>query len=603
MKTSIIGWFPDPYPDESFYSICARFKTITGISNAKVITNLFGSAKISPSVEFLGRLSFTAQKLAWTGYYTEENIIQYHTLFPIYAPFITKNRRNDIKAVMLGNHGNRVQFLLGLAAKRIKKKQPLRYCPLCKMEDKHKFGTSYWHRLHQVRWILVCPIHKTFLKISPSAKIDSSNDMSSYFIAADEISAPTPEHEVSINPNKEPLQRIAEDFSWLLSNPMNTFEIGDIAMGYRTLLAERNLTVNKKSYVSNINLILEFKKFYSDKFLAIHDSSLIDGSVNWLKDFFGNTREAQIPIRHILLIHFLGFSINEFFQYIAFRKGALQTNCNKKTDYIARRQQANYKETFAAMWFNPSKSLREIGRNFGIDHKRVRKEAVRLGLPQTRSNEDAIQFTQLRFCKRNEWLSARKKHPDLDISALSRIIGLSTYKWLNDNDPKWLANHKPPDDKRGRKKRTDWHLVDREISNMIPGAAQEIINEPGRPVKAIQSRILRKIDKYSIFWANKDNLPKTISVLKKHIESTEIYYLRVIAWAVEYYSQEHVHCSKAFLFSRLHLQHADGNQKVLEAFEAAFAELEKREEEYYNIHHQKYPFTLEDWRMKKSENP
>ena len=42
----------------------------------------------------------------------------------------------------------------------------LKYCPLCVQEDRDKYGEAYWHRKHQIRNMLVCPKHHSYLEES-----------------------------------------------------------------------------------------------------------------------------------------------------------------------------------------------------------------------------------------------------------------------------------------------------------------------------------------------------------------------------------------------------------------------------------------------------
>ena len=39
----------------------------------------------------------------------------------------------------------------------------MRYCPLCAADERKNYGETYWHRLHQIYELPVCPVHKCFL--------------------------------------------------------------------------------------------------------------------------------------------------------------------------------------------------------------------------------------------------------------------------------------------------------------------------------------------------------------------------------------------------------------------------------------------------------
>lgn len=39
----------------------------------------------------------------------------------------------------------------------------LRYCPACAANDREQYGEAYWHRIHQLIGIQVCPVHRCYL--------------------------------------------------------------------------------------------------------------------------------------------------------------------------------------------------------------------------------------------------------------------------------------------------------------------------------------------------------------------------------------------------------------------------------------------------------
>lgn len=43
-------------------------------------------------------------------------------------------------------------------------KRYMRYCPVCALEDREKYGETVWHREHQIQRICVCPQHRCYLE-------------------------------------------------------------------------------------------------------------------------------------------------------------------------------------------------------------------------------------------------------------------------------------------------------------------------------------------------------------------------------------------------------------------------------------------------------
>ncbi|PHJ62307.1 hypothetical protein VF14_13990 [Nostoc linckia z18] len=89
----MIAFFPDPYPDELLYSICARYTDIVqypGSSSAN--QELFGSRSKIASVDLPINLSYLVANLPPGHQYTEDQLIDKHTLLPFYTQFCPQER-------------------------------------------------------------------------------------------------------------------------------------------------------------------------------------------------------------------------------------------------------------------------------------------------------------------------------------------------------------------------------------------------------------------------------------------------------------------------------------------------------------------------------
>jgi hypothetical protein len=49
----------------------------------------------------------------------------------------------------------------------------LKYCPLCAVEDRKTYGETFWHRVHQIRNLTICPTHNCLLQTSSVTAISS----------------------------------------------------------------------------------------------------------------------------------------------------------------------------------------------------------------------------------------------------------------------------------------------------------------------------------------------------------------------------------------------------------------------------------------------
>ena len=126
-----VAFIPPPLPDELLYDICVKYQIQTGLAASRVRKELFGSEKGGSSIDFPSRLAYLAERLSWTGIYSVEQIIQRHTMLPLYAPFLPKPYFDYIKTLLAGNDGKQVIFLVGNVGIWLSKAMVLRYCPLC----------------------------------------------------------------------------------------------------------------------------------------------------------------------------------------------------------------------------------------------------------------------------------------------------------------------------------------------------------------------------------------------------------------------------------------------------------------------------------------
>lgn len=150
-------YLPEIYPDELVYSWLSRYFVYSGCANHKMlISQLLYSTKNNPSVEFIGHLNKAAEKQI-TQVYSIDDLILNHTMFPQYARFMPADKR-DVALAELKRYCDPHKVFTILP--RNERELWLKYCPLCVAEDRKKYGETYWHRIHQVRNMLICPTHR-----------------------------------------------------------------------------------------------------------------------------------------------------------------------------------------------------------------------------------------------------------------------------------------------------------------------------------------------------------------------------------------------------------------------------------------------------------
>lgn len=313
---------PRAFTEELLYSDAARFADRKGFPcHGAVSEELFGGRSL-PEVDLPTGLQHLIDNLQPGHPYTVDYLLGYHTLLPVFAPFMSPERLADVHAWMIHGtgHGARKLPLPGAPISR-----RLRFCPLCVEEDRrnHRIGTPYWHRVHQVPGVCVCPIHGCTLCDSTVDRIFgwSLSDAPERFPRTAYISAkraleyvdPTELHVTG--PAHDAFRFVAEDAMWLLSHPNTPPDSNGVVSRYRSLLAEQGYA-SWTGVIKVKPLSDAFQSYYPAEALASLGCALTldDPNDDWLlRMLHRNSDHLNHPARHILLMRFLGHSAETFF--------------------------------------------------------------------------------------------------------------------------------------------------------------------------------------------------------------------------------------------------------------------------------------------------
>ena len=154
----MIAFFPEVYPDELVYSWLARYGVRSGYTHYRAIADdLFTSHTAKPNLEFVIELSQDAYEVI-TDAMPFESVIMQHTMFPYYARFLPIERRQKAFGQLM-NMRKSFNNTLYIRRNKTQHRPRLRYCPLCAESDRKQYGEAYWHRLHQLDHIDICPVH------------------------------------------------------------------------------------------------------------------------------------------------------------------------------------------------------------------------------------------------------------------------------------------------------------------------------------------------------------------------------------------------------------------------------------------------------------
>jgi len=342
---------------------------------------------------------------------------------------------------MRGAGGLVAQKRAGIMASRIPTPAWLHFCPVCIGEDKRLVGEAYWHRLHQLTGVLVCPDHNVFLEES-LARRDSARDFLR-FVPAEDVAGILPVRPLNLSNNSHQiLLKLAQDASWLLNHHDLDSDLTAIYTRYLGLLINRGLA----TYTGSIHvkqMLEEFRKYYPTSILKLLRCEFTGADqikTNWLLRLVRPPKHAQHPLYHLLLMQFLGRTAEEFFclptELNFFGEGpwpclnpaaehfqeplilgfklssrlrdgrptAMFSCCcgfiyarsgpdTQPEDKFRIGRMISFGPVWEAKlkqaWKASSLSLSEVGRRLGVDPLTVRRHAVRLRLPTLRSDRES----------------------------------------------------------------------------------------------------------------------------------------------------------------------------------------------------------------------
>jgi len=310
----MITSFTDPHPDELLYSVCARYINRMRYPNKiNAIRDLFGHV-IMPPVEFPNRLDYLVSSLPPNHKYTVDEFIDNYTSFPFYSQFLPIERVQPIRDDMHKDDHNCVIQRMGFNVNRAYWPDWLRFCPECVLDDRKEFKETYWHRIHQLQGINVCPIHAVFLESSKMSTRSGSIPKTRF--SAETLVDETPAKHLNLSNHIHAIQlKVALCANWLLQWRGVPLGLPVLRNRYYNLLLKQGYAYYK-GRIQAKKLATDFEKYFTSDYLRSLGCAFNQNTQrSWLiKLLMGsNTEISNLPIRHILLLIFLGQTAETFF--------------------------------------------------------------------------------------------------------------------------------------------------------------------------------------------------------------------------------------------------------------------------------------------------
>lgn len=579
------SFFPTPYPDEILYSVLCRYHTRCGIPSARQ-TNHAVWGKIYGKKLFLpDAIEKLAGQIPLSTNLTAERFINENTIFPLLKPFLTKEKNDAlINAMKFGSKN--IYNIIGFSRVFTLQYRYLRYCCQCLENDIKMYGEPYWHRVHQLPGIYVCPIHNTAVIDSTVELDDLRNEY--YPIIFESKKFPlTFESDIDVK-----LPELAMDTAWILQHGYELGNSEDTAELYANWLRVKKYR-DDNGKTSSKRLAQDLVDYYGQRFLMRFDA-YDSGACAWIKRIIQQKQSFQHPLFHLLLIRFLAGSAKAFFSgsneipqdYLPF--GAPPYPCRnyvceshledviekivvKRVNgepratflcphcgMIYRRKRDTPKEKqysgqinivdYGWKWAETVIGLLADGESpykiarafhcdvrtiltFGVDHNILpperrmgRNPYIPVNVPKIKSD-----FRTKRSSYRQRWLALTAKNPTAARTAL-KLLDAKCYKWLKENDAGWFEIKAPP----SKKAVPTWINSDDEYLEKVNNAIIQIRDSPGKPKHISIASIGKKagITKPYVRLTS-DRLPKTKAFVAENIDTLEKWQKRKIIWAVQ----------------------------------------------------------------------
>ncbi|AMO54601.1 hypothetical protein GZ77_24675 [Endozoicomonas montiporae] len=158
------AYFPAPFPDESLYSLMARYRVSLPHSNRHVSHREFGYEQALSKPSSIGQDALAFYRRHSEFWKSERNFIRTMTASNLIFPFLTKSVQDRFYKALQGYSSGVNSLLRPYIYFPNHNFGSLKYCPECVIHDIDQYGVAYWHCSHCVWFATACWQHGCCLK-------------------------------------------------------------------------------------------------------------------------------------------------------------------------------------------------------------------------------------------------------------------------------------------------------------------------------------------------------------------------------------------------------------------------------------------------------
>jgi hypothetical protein len=575
----MINFLPNPYPDELLYSVFSRYHTYSpNIRSSVSVQDLFGEGFTPIGCLWQVNLANLLARLPANSKLTSEFIFNNLSLLPIIKPFQTEEKIKTIKSTMLDNEceNTKVSASFGFHSKKVH----LNFCPTCFKYDRDKYGEAYWHRVHQIKGVFLCPTHGDVLKrFSP--KIKNRTYVLRHLNLIEEKDFEDFQFDLS-DDEVVMLKKIALELEYIFKKDMNPMPNHYFANKYRNLLYNKGIST-LSGFTHKEILKKEFNTFFGMDLLQLLNCEVNQYWFDAIRQL-DNPRTFS-PIHHVIMMIFLCGSAEKFYEYTiprsVFGDGpwlCLNAVCKhfkeRCIEDIETNQAFNATKSigifccpyckftysrikgatdnndefkinryvdFGPIWdnklielVNKKDTLTFISETLGVHRKKVKEQIAKLVLKvEPKPNKLIIEREEKRKNNRKKWLIQRENNRNLARDGLLELNPTLT-RWMIRNDNEWLYEHLPAlEPQKSMRKIIDWEKRDEEIYQDVK-LLIENWNDYEKPLKITKTKIAKKLNLKKVIFEHSEMIPKTMHFIEESAESTQQFTLRKVKWAIDF---------------------------------------------------------------------
>lgn len=525
-----LHFFPTAFPDETLHSLVSRYARLCGVRSCRAaFAGLKSAAAFSQNVAFPSHLRDFVDALPSGSELSVAEILMRHTLLPYYAPFLSMRQVEHARALMTAD-GKGLMLKLGVNASRIGFASRVRLCAECIAQDELQQGVAYWHRVHMLPGVLVCPHHGTPLRILDhrwlsrnSRQLNLPNDE---HVQAHTILLDIPSVCMS------PLHGIALRSLQVIESEVTALPADALRYTLMQQATQLNLASgNHRLYLQMLaqHMVNFFAALPRDWEFSVLGEVRGDIPATWVTKLLRKPITSHHPLKYILLAGALDVDMASLLhdQRPLEREMASgpQAHIRLPEDDPPVMSNEGMDCSSAAIW------------NYALEGTDAKKIAAVLGVSL------AYVYRRIRNVPggQDAWRKARFQ---IELSARRRIFetdyrlhkahACRGYAWLYRHDKQWLSKStaNPSPHRAPRKNSSEmFTALDERLSVEVRKCADVLYAFKGKPVRVSRTKIGRELHVLSRFEKQLCKLPLCAAALDKVCESVENFHNRRLRWA------------------------------------------------------------------------